>query len=435
MTKYIHSLITFGLFAFLAVQGSLGQNSRESISIMVAPEKQDRNYETGEEVIFRFYIFQYGQRLENTTVRYEIMPEQMEVREQGKIFLENGEGSIRTSGLDEPGFLRCYIFLEKDGVEYSNYATAAFDPGRIKSFTTMPPDFLEFWNGRIAELRASPLELQTELIPESSRGSVNTYHVRFRNLPGHIYGILCIPKKPGKYPALLRVPGAGVRPYSGEIERAEKGMITLYIGIHGIPVNLDPELYESLAQGALSKYKYMNVNDRVEFYYHRVILGCLRAVDVIFSLDEFDGENLVIYGGSQGGGLSIITAALDKRIQGLAVFYPAMCDLFAYKYGRAGGWPHFRNSVFSDNPASCETLQYYDVVNFARLIRVPGIYSWGYNDHVCPPSSMFAAYNEIKAEKTLYTVPDSRHFRYPAQQKMIDDWILKQLGIAESVSK
>lgn len=67
-----------------------------------------------------------------------------------------------------------------------------------------------------------------------------------------------------------------------------------------------------------------------------------------FSMDEFDGENLIVYGGSQGGALAIVTAALDPRIKGLVSFYPALCDLNGYVHGRAGGWPHlFRNSTES----------------------------------------------------------------------------------------
>ena len=67
-----------------------------------------------------------------------------------------------------------------------------------------------------------------------------------------IYGILAIPKKPGKYPAILKVPGAGIRPYAGDARTAALGFITLEIGIHGIPVNLDPQVYSDLAAGALN---------------------------------------------------------------------------------------------------------------------------------------------------------------------------------------
>lgn len=53
-----------------------------------------------------------------------------------------------------------------------------------------------------------------------------------------MYGILSIPVKPGKYPALLRVPGAGVRPYSGDTYTATGKCIVLEIGFHGVPVTM-----------------------------------------------------------------------------------------------------------------------------------------------------------------------------------------------------
>jgi hypothetical protein len=52
-----------------------------------------------------------------------------------------------------------------------------------------------------------------------------------------------VPKKEAKYLALLTVPGAGVRPYYGNIAMAEKGLITFDIGIHGVPVNMDVSVY------------------------------------------------------------------------------------------------------------------------------------------------------------------------------------------------
>ena len=102
-------------------------------------------------------------------------------------------------------------------------------------------------------------------------------------------------------------------------------MITLEIGIHGIPVNLDNQVYENLGSGALSAYWTIRMNNRDTYYYKRVYLGCVRAVDFIFSLPEFNGTDIAVTGGSQGGALTIVTAGLDKRIKYLAAHLP--CSL------------------------------------------------------------------------------------------------------------
>ena len=105
---------------------------------------------------------------------------------------------------------------------------------------------------------------------------------------------------------MLEVPGAGIRPYGGDIATAEVGIITFEIGINGIPVTMDKSIYANLAAGPLRDYWYTNLDDRDRYYYKRVYLGCLKANDFIFSLPQFDGETLAVSGGSQGGALSYV---------------------------------------------------------------------------------------------------------------------------------
>jgi cephalosporin-C deacetylase-like acetyl esterase len=236
----------------------------------------------------------------------------------------------------------------------------------------------------------------------------------------------------GMYPAVLRVPGAGIRPYGGDIQTAVKGAITLQIGIHGIPVTMDSYIYQNLGNGALLPYPVFNLHDKDAYYYKRVYLGCVRAIDFIFSLPEFDGEHLAVAGGSQGGALSIVTAGLDNRVGWIVPYYPALCDLTGYLEGRAGGWPHMFRNVDNKDPvvkAQIETSRYYDVVNFARHVKAEGYYSWGFNDNVCPPTSMYSAYNVIQAPKKLFLAPETGHWTYPEQHEITDNWLFQKLGL------
>ena len=81
------------------------------------------------------------------------------------------------------------------------------------------------------------------------------------------------------------------------------------------------------------------MEDKDRFYYKRVITGCVRAIDFIEQLPDYNGC-LATFGGSQGGGLSIIMAGIDPRVKGLVSYYPAMSDMTGYTANRAGGWPH-----------------------------------------------------------------------------------------------
>ena len=158
----------------------------------------------------------------------------------------------------------------------------------------------------------------------------------------------------------------------------------------------------------------------------RVILSCVRAADFLVSLDEFDGENLGITGGSQGGGLSIITASLDPRIKALAAYYPAMCDIQGYLED-VGGWPHMFTPGFVTTKEKIETVAYYDAVNFARLLKTPGFYAFGYNDNVCPPTSVSSALNVIPAEKTVERYYDTSHWTYTEESDAGIRWLMQQL--------
>ena len=264
--------------------------------------------------------------------------------------------------------------------------------------------------------------------PDYSTPLVDTYHLSLQNIgPSRFYGILCVPKGEGKFPALLNVPGAGVRPYRGMVALAERGIITLQVGIHGLPVILDQAVYDSLGRGALNGYQNYNLDDKMRYYYRRVYLGCVRANDYLVSHPKWNGRDLAVTGGSQGGALSIVTAALDPRVKGLAAFFPALADVTGYIEGRAGGWPHmFRvpeGPLSHRTPAKIETSRYYDVVNFARRVKVPGLYSWGFNDETCPPTSMYSAYNVIPGQKQLMLALETGHNNIPEQVAEVQAWL------------
>ncbi|MEO3240307.1 acetylxylan esterase, partial [Parabacteroides distasonis] len=228
---------------------------------------------------------------------------------------------------------------------------------------------------------------------------------------------------------LLRVPGAGIRPYYGDVTTAEKGAITLEIGIHGIPVTMTQDYYDKLFNGALWEYWKMNNDNRDAFYYNRVVLGSIRAVDFLCGLPEYNGKSLGVTGSSQGGALSVITAALHKQVTFFAAVHPAMCDHSAFLQHRAGGWPHYFYNQASPNKEEIHVSRYYDVVNFARRLSIPGWFSWGYNDEVCPPTSMYSAYNSITSPKELHPYLETGHYWYQEQYDEWNNWLWKQLGI------
>lgn len=430
--SYLRTIILSFFSLASIVKPVAAQPAEQIVKIIVAPDHKDWLYKVGEKAKFTVSVLQFGNPVKSARVRYELAPEKMEPVKKDSLILTENSFTIDGGTMKSAGFLRCIVYAEVDGKQYRNLATAGFEPTAIKPVIENPADFTQFWDQAKADLAKIPLDTRMTLMPERCTEKVNVYHVNLQNyrVGSRLYGILCLPKKEGRYPAILKVPGAGVRPYGGDVATAEKGCITFEIGIHGVPVNLDPVVYTNMAAGPLNGYQNFNLDDKDRYYYKRVYMGCVRANDFLVSLPQFDGTNLAVTGGSQGGALSIITAALDPRVKFLAAFYPALCDVTGYLKGRAGGWPHLfdkGNLAFNNKKDKIETCGYYDVVNFARQVKIPGMYSWGYNDETCPPTSMYAAYNVIPASKSLYLALETGHWTFPEQNEKMSNWLLGQL--------
>ena len=402
----------------------------QEIRVLVSPDHTDWTYRPGEKCTFTVRVLQAQNPLSDVSINYELGPEWFPIEKKEVCLPKSGE--LKLSGtMKEPGFLRCKVKATVGGRSYEGLATCAFAAERLQPVTPMPEDFKSYWEGQLSYARQTPLNLTKRLLPERCTELDNVYEVSYQVKPwgGRFYGILTIPKQTGRYPALLRVPGAGVRPYSGDTYTAPGKLIVLEVGIHGIPVTMNQPVYDALAAGALSNYPSYGRDHRDRHYYNRVIVGAVRAVDVICSLPEYNGEALAVCGSSQGGALSIMTAALDHRITCLAPVHPALCDHEGFLQQRAGGWPHYYHTYGFPTEQEKQTARYYDTANFARLLNVPGWYSWGYNDEVCPPTSMYAAYNAITAPKELHLYLETGHYWYQEQWEEWQQWIIQQLNI------
>ncbi|MEO6452966.1 MAG: acetylxylan esterase, partial [Ginsengibacter sp.] len=206
-------LFNVALFAVVLCCKVFAQPTEQIVKVIVAPDHQDWLYKTGEKVKFSIAVYQYGNLLKNAAIRYEIGPERMDPAIKDSLNLSSGVLSVDGGTMKTPGFLRCIVVAKVEGKEYRKMATAGFDPLNIKPTVDNPADFSDFWTNAKNDLAKIPLDARITLLPERCTEKVNVYHVNMANYPGNarLYGILCVPKKAGKYPALLAVPGAGVR--------------------------------------------------------------------------------------------------------------------------------------------------------------------------------------------------------------------------------
>lgn len=406
---------------------------KSNVNISIELNNPDWIYRVGEKAIFEVNIdVEEGVLLPKSYIKYKIGPEKIKPWKEGQEEIKTNKVLIAEETMKEPGFLRAEVTVEVEGKNYSATATAAFSPEEITPTAKKPSDFLGFWNEAIRKSKSVPLNKRLSLLEDRSTDDVDVYQVEYEFLNQAIekfYGVLCMPKQQGKYPAVIRFPGAGWAPLAGDQQTAQQGFITLDLYIHGHPVTENSDYYEALKNNELKDYMYKGIADRDSFYYKNVILGCVRSIDLIYSLPDFNGR-VGAWGSSQGGALSIITTSLEPRINNFVALCPAMCDFTGYLYDRAGGWPHLfaKPELYKDNKDQVmKTLSYYDVVNFAKRLEVPGFFSWGFNDPTTPPTSFYSAFNMVKSPKKLFIIPEGVHKIYPEQRKKTYDWLLQSL--------
>jgi len=431
MKKYL----ILALLLLLGANVVLAQNSparRNYIDIILTPDHADWNYKTNEQATVQLRVLRFGVPIE-VDVAYEIGPEMLPAEEKGSVRTTDGIAELTLGTSTQPGFRVAKVTVEYEGKRYSDQVKVGYSPEQIQPTVLLPADFTEFWDKAKAEAVQVPMDVRVTLLPEYCTQTVDVYLVNIQNfrVGQRLYGFLCKPKAPGKYPVLMLPPGAGVKRILPSTAYAEAGFISLSIEIHGINPLLDADTYSDISR-AVGSYQMSGMDDRDRYYYKKVYVGCVRAVDYLCSLPEWDGRNVVVTGGSQGGALAIVTAALDPRITALVSFYPALCDMEGYLHQRAGGWPHLFNAgnqSYTDTPERRSTIAYYDVVNFARQIRVPGFYSFGYNDNTCPPTSVYSAVNVIGAPKVVEVTPISGHWRFGETDARSTQWLRQQCGI------
>ena len=412
-----------------------GQVIGNNIVVTVTPDHQDWNYKVGETVNFVINVRKSGTLLDNVNVDIEAGPV---MYPDVKKSMTLKDGTAKWSGkMAKPGFYRVTATAHVGGKDYKGLCTAGFSPEKLRPYCQEPKDFDAFWKKALDAARNNDLNPTKRLLPERCTKDMNVYEVSYvnNNWNSRMFGILSVPVKPGKYPALLRVPGAGVRPYSGDTYTAPGKCIVLEIGVHGIPVTMEQNVYDDLHNGALDGYWNFNVAEPDKNYYKRVVTGAVRGVDFIASLPEWDGKTIGVTGASQGGFLSLAVAALDKRITFLGVVHDAMCDYEAELHNVGGGWPH---TIYWDMKSGLdknlinlkvEGGRYYDGVNFARRVTQPGWYSFGYNDEVVPPTSSYSTYNIVTAPKTLSVYQMAGHYWYQEQWDEWQDFLRKQMGL------
>lgn len=281
-----------------------------------------------------------------------------------------------------------------------------------------PADFDQFWARTLAEARSFPLDAVFTPVATGLR-TIETYDVTFAGFGGQpIKGWLQVPRqRSGPLPCVVEYIG-----YGGGRGLPADWLLVSSAGyahfvmdtrgqgsswLQGDTPDPDPNGYPQIP-GFMTR----GILDPEQYYYRRVFTDAVRAVEAARSHPAVDGR-VAVYGGSQGGGISLVAAGLVPDLDAVMPNVPFLC--------------HYRRATeITDHDPYHEiqrycvthrdkiervfaTLPYFDGVNFAARANARALFSVGLMDEICPPSTVFAAYNHYAGPKDISIWPYNHH--------------------------
>lgn len=283
-----------------------------------------------------------------------------------------------------------------------------------------PDDFDVFWSRTLAETREHDLNPRFEPVDFGLK-LVETYDVTFAGYAGQdVKGWLILPRQwDAPLPCVVEYIGyGGGRGFPFEwLLWSNAGYAHLVMDTRGqgsawrhgdtpdLPVDgASPSVPGFMTQGILLPETY---------YYRRVFADAVRAVEAARSHHAVDPARVAVAGGSQGGGITIAVSALVGDLMAALVDVPFLCHFHrattivdSYPYGEI---QNFLKTHRDKVETVYYTLSYFDGVNFARRSQTPALYSVGLMDTICPPSTVYAAYNQHNADKQIRVYPFNQH--------------------------
>ena len=403
---------------------------------VTVPDHADWLYRAGEKARVEVQLYKYGIP-QDATVNYEIADDMLAADRKGEVVMKHGRAVIDMGTRNTPGFRDLRLSAVVDGKKYVHHVKVGFSVDEIRPFTREPADFIDFWNRNIEDMRAVPLSYTKEKAEEYCTDKIDCYllKIRLNKQNQSVYAYLFYPKnaQKGSCPVVLCPPGAGIKTIKEPLRHkyyAENGFIRMEMEIHGLDPRLPKETFDDITKafnGRENGYLYNGLQDPDRYYMKRVYLSLIRCLDLLTTLPEWDGRNLIVQGGSQGGALAIVAAGLDRRVTQCIVNHPALSDMAAYSAGRTGGYPHFNkvDGMFTDRNMC--TMAYYDVVNFARHVTADVYMTWGYNDNTCPPTTSYAVWNTFTCPKEALITPINEHWTSDDTEYRQMEWAREHL--------
>lgn len=283
-----------------------------------------------------------------------------------------------------------------------------------------PADFDDFWRSTLAEARAAATDPLVEPVA-SPLTTVEVFDVTFSGFAGDpIKAWLTLPRGARQaLPAVVEFIG-----YNGgrglPVERlgwASSGYAHLVMDTRGQGAlwgagghTPDPHGSGPASPGFMTR----GILDPAAYFYRRVFTDAVRAVDTVRGLPQVDPARVAVAGASQGGGIALAAAGLSEGLVAALPDVPFLCH-FERAVGMTGQDPYEEVVRYlavhrGQDDRVFETLSYFDGANFATRATAPTLFSVALLDMICPPSTVFAAFNRYgHADKQISVYTHNQH--------------------------
>ena len=373
--------IRTGIFLVLSLMGT-----QLFAQVTVSPARNTGIYFPGETVTFQLNSNSNGQA--TYTIKYDNFAVPIET---GSVYIIRNGNSTISVPVTETGAIICEVI--QNGVK--GVGGALINPFDILPFEQEPADFDAFWNNQKAQLASVPVNPQVTFYQD------RTYSTSYRISLGHIdnrrvYGYISVPKgTSGPYPGVVTVPAFGnvagaIQPVWELAEYAN--CLSIAISIHNVPPDqVDPNGYEP-----------DDIYNREGYYYRYAALAVIRAIDYLYTRNDFNGSEVALVGVSQGAGLSSLVSGIDQRVDLLALSNAALGQHGGLARERASGFPYYIHNARSALASPAQQAQvldasrYYDAMFAAKRFRGPVFFNVSYADVITPAATQYAILNQFR---------------------------------------
>ncbi len=302
-----------------------------------------------------------------------------------------------------------------------------------------PADHSSYWDAAVAEMQA--IDPQIEITPADFQAPfAKCSHLTFTGVGGErVYAKLLEPlNRPATpQPAVLFFHGYSMNSgdWIDKLPYVAAGYTVAAMDVRG-QGGLSQDL-GGVTGNTLNGHIVRGLSDALEgrpekLLFRQIYLDTAQLAKIIMEMPGVDENRVGVTGGSQGGALTVACAALEPRIKLSAPVFPFLSDyqrvwemdLAKDAYGELVDWFRRFDPQHKQEQAVFERLGYVDIQHLADRTRAKTKWFIGLSDMICPPSTQYAAYNKITAEKSIEHFPDFGHENLPGHNDMIFEFML-----------